>query len=175
MSRDVCGNNRNIFRSNSFVVHPETPFEEPGGSAPGGIIDDSTHDVVGHRRDERFASFLSAFSISTIVGLFFAFFALSVKGGSQPILKLSNPPNNIDVICSPLNLENEKGYEACLHACEPSSCCYLTASNRFSCLESDWSNVKFITHGVSIWNTKRSRTRSQESKHRTTFATHTLC
>jgi mitochondrial ornithine carrier protein len=141
MSRDFFGNNKNIYRSNSFV-HPETPFEEPGGSALGGIIDDSTHDVVGHRRDERLVSFLAAFSISTIIGLFFAFFALSIKGGSQPILKLSNPPNNIDVICSPLNLENEKGYEACLHACEPSSCCYLTASNRFSCLETDWSTCE---------------------------------
>ena len=90
------------------------------------------------RREERLVSFLSSFLISTIVGLFFAFFALSIKVGSHPIVKLSSPPNNIDMICSPLNLENEKGYEACLHACDPSSCCYLTSNNRFSCVESDW-------------------------------------
>mmetsp|Transcript_14685 Transcript_14685/g.16798 ORF Transcript_14685/g.16798 Transcript_14685/m.16798 type:complete len:736 (-) Transcript_14685:235-2442(-) len=44
-------------------------------------------------------------------------------------------PVDLHVVCAPMNLHSDRGYQICLELCQPAQCCELAPDNEGSCVE----------------------------------------
>jgi hypothetical protein len=49
--------------------------------------------------------------------------------------KIPAVPSDLHVVCAPMNIQSDKGYNDCLESCQPAQCCEFIAENDLSCVE----------------------------------------
>jgi len=152
-----------VFDEGSVLRSPSlSHLDDPGAEELNGFVDDydsnySTSLVRLHSRKDRrwwwngkflimVMAVLALVGVCVGLGIVFsddiAASALSTsnsgdgnQAASAASHKIPQVPSDLHVVCAPMNIQSDKGYNDCLELCQPAQCCEFAAEKDISCVE----------------------------------------